>query len=128
MIWYSIVVSRQVSFVPLCLLHRTYPGGRTEELRKLPYPTCVRCDVGLARDLILDQIDPGEAAPLIVRHHYSRAPLIGQKLCLGVFLGGALQGCLTFGSGLAPRRARLLVPGTDPDGFLEVGRVAFSPV
>src|SRR5262245_21367763 len=31
MIWYSIVVSRKLSFVPLYLLHRTLPSGRTRK-------------------------------------------------------------------------------------------------
>jgi hypothetical protein len=79
-----------------------------------------------AKDLHVAPIAAKDAAALIRRVHYSGKVVQNSQLHFGVFLGGRLEGAMSFGPSLDKRRMQGLVSGTAWNGFIELNRMAFS--
>lgn len=79
-----------------------------------------------AKDLRVAPIAAKDAAALIRRVHYSGKVVSNSQLHFGVFLGGRLEGAMSFGPSLDKRKIQGLVSGTGWNGFIELNRMAFS--
>src|SRR5262249_18036137 len=67
-----------------------------------------------------------DADALIIRLHYSHKTVNNAFLALGVFLGGRLEGAMTFGPSMDKSNIQGLVRDTAWNGFLELNRLRFS--
>ncbi|WGR93100.1 hypothetical protein MTX20_35760 [Bradyrhizobium sp. ISRA435] len=67
-----------------------------------------------------------DADALIIRLHYSHRTVNNAFLALGVFIGGRLEGAMTFGPSMDKGNILGLVRDTAWNGFLELNRLAFS--
>lgn len=79
-----------------------------------------------AKDIRVAPISQKDAALLVRRVHYSGKIVNNSQLHLGVFIGGALEGVMSFGACMDKRRMMGLVSGTGWNDFLELNRMAFS--
>lgn len=79
-----------------------------------------------AKNIRVDPISAADANKLVRRIHYSGKVAPNSQLHLGVFIGGALEGCMQFGPSMDKRKVQGLVKGTAWNGFIELNRMAFS--
>jgi hypothetical protein len=79
-----------------------------------------------AKDLIVKPISSKAANEAVRRIHYSGKAVNNSQLHLGAFLGGKLEGVMSFGCPMDKRKSIALVPGTLWNGMLELNRMAFS--
>jgi hypothetical protein len=79
-----------------------------------------------AKDLVVQPISAKAAAEAVRRIHYSGKVVNNSTLHLGAFLGGKLEGVMSFGCPMDKRKSIALVPGTLWNGMLELNRMAFS--
>ncbi|WP_063791806.1 hypothetical protein [Bradyrhizobium valentinum] len=79
-----------------------------------------------AKDIRVAPIAKRDADALILRLHYSHKVTNNSALALGVFLGGRLEGAMTFGPSMDKSHIQPLVRDTKWNGFLELNRLAFS--
>lgn len=81
-----------------------------------------------AKALRVAPISAADATACVKRHHYSGKVVKNSQLHLGVFLAGWLEGAMQFGPSLDKRKLQGLVANTPWNGFIELNRMAFSPV
>jgi len=82
--------------------------------------------MGSAKSIVVKPIT-AKAANDVVRHvHYSGKVVPNSQLHLGVFIGGGLEGAMSFGPSMDKRKSQKFVHGTKWNGFLELNRMAFS--
>jgi hypothetical protein len=74
-----------------------------------------------AKDLIVKPITQKAAAALVKRIHYSGKVVNNSSLHLGVFIGGVLDGAMSFGASMDKRKTQRLVADT---GCRETAKVA----
>lgn len=79
-----------------------------------------------AKDIIVKPIKAAGARAFIKKHHYSGKVVNNSSLHLGVFLDGALEGVMQFGSSINKKGTINIVKGTSWNGFIELNRMAFS--
>jgi hypothetical protein len=79
-----------------------------------------------AKDIRVAPISRKDARSLIARIHYSGKNTMNSQLHFGVFLGGRLEGAMSFGPSMDKRKTQALVSGTKWNDFLELNRMAFS--
>ncbi len=79
-----------------------------------------------AKDIIIQPISSAAANEAVRRIHYSGKSVNNSQLHLGAFLGGKLEGVMSFGCPMDKRKSIALVPGTLWNGMLELNRMAFS--
>ena len=60
------------------------------------------------------------------KYHYSGKVVNNSQLHLGAFLGGRLEGVMSFGPSMDKRKIQGLVRDTAWNGFIELNRMAFS--
>ncbi|MGF6425920.1 hypothetical protein [Bradyrhizobium elkanii] len=82
--------------------------------------------MGQAKQIRVAPIAKKDADALIIRMHYSHKTVNNAFLALGVFIGGRLEGALTFGPSMDKGNILGLVRDTKWNGFLELNRLAFS--
>ncbi len=81
-----------------------------------------------AKDMILRPVTAKEANELMRRVHYSGKVVNNSQLHIGAFLGGKLEGAMSFGPSLDKRKIQGLVEGTGWNEFIELNRMAFTDV
>lgn len=79
-----------------------------------------------AKDIIIKPIKANAANALVKKVHYSGKVVANSILHFGVFLGGKLEGVMSFGSPLDKRKVLPLVKDTKWNEMLELNRMAFS--
>ena len=79
-----------------------------------------------AKDIIVKPINARAANALVKKVHYSGKVVANSVLHFGVFLGGKLEGVMSFGSPMIKKNAHKMVEGTTWNGMLELNRMAFS--
>ena len=79
-----------------------------------------------AKDLIVKPISSADARAAVKKYHYSGKVVNNSQLHLGVFLGGRLEGVMSFGPSMDKRKIQGLVRDTAWNGFIELNRMAFS--
>lgn len=84
--------------------------------------------MGDAKRIVVRPITRAAADSVVKRWHYSGKVVNNSQLNLGVFLGESLEGAMQFGPSLDKRKMLSLVTGTGWNDFLELNRLAFSPV
>ncbi|WGR97606.1 hypothetical protein MTX26_24830 [Bradyrhizobium sp. ISRA443] len=82
--------------------------------------------MGQAKEIRVAPIAKKDADALIIRLHYSHRTVNNAFLALGVFIGGRLEGAMTFGPSMDKGNILGLVRDTAWNGFLELNRLAFS--
>lgn len=78
------------------------------------------------KDIHIAPISSQDAAALVKRVHYSGKIVMNSQLHLGAFLGGKLEGVMSFGASMDKRRIVGLVRDTKFNDFLELNRMAFT--
>lgn len=81
-----------------------------------------------AKDLVLRKISAQKANEVVKRFHYSGKVVPNSQIHIGVFYMGKLEGAMQFGPSIDKRRVSMLVDGTGWNQFVELNRMAFSPV
>jgi len=79
-----------------------------------------------AKDILIKPITAHTANALVKKVHYSGKVVANSVLHFGVFLGGRLEGVMSFGSPMIKKNAHKMVEGTTWNGMLELNRMAFS--
>lgn len=79
-----------------------------------------------AKDILVKPINSRSANALVKKVHYSGKVVANSVLHFGVFLGGRLEGVMSFGSPMIKKNAHKMVEGTTWNGMLELNRMAFS--
>ncbi len=79
-----------------------------------------------AKDLVLRPVSAADAAWCCRRWHVSRTYVRNSQLHLGAFLGGRLEGVLSFGPPLDRRKVLPLVADSEWCSVVELNRLAFS--
>ena len=79
-----------------------------------------------AKDLIVKPISSADARAAVKKYHYSGKVVNNSQLHLGAFLGGRLEGVMSFGPSMDKRKIQGLVRDTAWNGFIELNRMAFS--
>lgn len=79
-----------------------------------------------AKDILIKPITAHAANALVKKVHYSGKVVANSCLHFGVFLGGRLEGVMSFGSPMIKKNAHKMVEGTTWNGMLELNRMAFS--
>lgn len=80
-----------------------------------------------AKELRIEPIEGKDARSFIREHHYS-GKVTNSQIHLGVFLNKRLEGCLQFGPSIQKSTAKLLVKDTGWNNFIELNRMAMSPL
>jgi len=81
-----------------------------------------------AKDIRLVPLTRAESSECVRAWHYSRRPYSKSVLHVGAMLNGRLCGVMAWGPGVDTRKLIGLIPNTRWDGYLELNRMAFSPV
>lgn len=81
-----------------------------------------------AKDLVLRRITAQEANAVVKKYHYSGKVVTNSQIHIGVYYMGKLEGAMQFGPSIDKRRVSMLVEGTGWNQFVELNRMAFSPV
>lgn len=84
--------------------------------------------MGKAKQIIVKPIKSNIAREFVKKHHYSGKVVANSNLHFGCFLNGVLGGVMQFGSSLDKRKVQGLVENTGWNEFLELNRMAFSPL
>jgi len=79
-----------------------------------------------AKDILIKPITAHTANALVKKVHYSGKVVANSCLHFGAFLGGRLEGVMSFGSPMIKKNAHKMVEGTTWNGMLELNRMAFS--
>lgn len=79
-----------------------------------------------AKDIIVKPIKSSVANNVIKRLHYSGKVVPNSQLHFGVYLGGRLEGAMSFGPSINKKGTINIVEGTKWNGFIELNRMAFS--
>jgi hypothetical protein len=82
--------------------------------------------MGQAKENRVTPIAKRDADALIIRLHYSHKKVNSAFLALCVFLGGRLEGAMTFGPPMDKSNIEGMIRDTAWNGFLELNRLAFS--
>jgi|SRR6185312_11339471 hypothetical protein len=82
--------------------------------------------MGQAKENRVTPIAKRDADALIIRLHYSHKKVNNAFLALCVFLGGRLEGAMTFGPPMDKSNIEGMIRDTAWNGFLELNRLAFS--
>jgi len=80
-----------------------------------------------AKNITVKPIKSSAADIVVKAHHYSAKSVNNSQLHLGVFLGGGLEGVMSFGPPMDRRKVLPLVRDTPWEGMIELNRMAFSP-
>jgi len=81
-----------------------------------------------AKELRIEPIGAREAMKFVRANHYSGKVDPRSQIHLGVFYRGSLEGCLQFGISIDKSKAIGLVKDTGWNNFMELNRMAFTPV
>ena len=79
-----------------------------------------------AKDVRIAPIAGRDARRVVEAHHYSGTSVQNSQLHLGAFLGGRLEGCMSFGPPMDRSKVIGLVRDTAWAGLVELNRMAFS--
>lgn len=79
-----------------------------------------------AKDIVVKAVSAKAANDVVKQVHYSGKVVPNSKLHFGVYLGGRLEGVMSFGPSMDKRKSMAFVAGTQWNGFLELNRMAFS--
>lgn len=81
-----------------------------------------------AKDIIVKPITARAANALVKRVHYSGKVVPNSQLHFGVFLGGRLEGAMSFGPSINKKGTIGIVKDTGWNDFIELNRLAFSDI
>lgn len=84
--------------------------------------------MGVAKAVEIKFISSNDARKLITKYHYSGKFVGNSQLHFGVFLNGKAEGALQFGPSMDKSKVIGLVKGTRWNDFIELNRMAFSPI
>lgn len=84
--------------------------------------------MGAAKNIIIKPISAQDANRIVKATHYSGKVVNNSQVHLGVFLDGRCGGAMQFGPSLDKRKLQPLVEGTGWNEFIELNRMAFSPI
>lgn len=79
-----------------------------------------------AKDVRVHPIRRRLARQIVERYHYSGRAYPKSVIHFGVFAGGRCLGAIQLGEGISTPNAQKIIPGTRPDGYLEINRMALS--
>lgn len=78
-------------------------------------------------DIDLKPISTSKALEIVQEQHYSDSLPKLNKCCLGIYINGRLEGCITLGYGTRPKHTiKKCFPSLDTSDYLEIGRMCIN--